>query len=273
MFARKKAAELMGMDEAQLSKAIQKREIIQKIGAEDLMNLSADKFEGALKDLEAKVAADPTRKALFDDLLKATDQRTTAERSEDLLEQIQSNTKLTASGGIDIGALQDTLVNELKLTGKGTLNALITTLDRDMELVGEVTNIGKLANAMKTPLQELVKLIPGFGDQISTAIDNLTKVITASKILSTVGTTDALIMPDRGPILKPAKNDVIAAFRPGDVIDKTIKSSGGGTGIDYSKLASAIASAMSNVKVEATVKADTLYAATKLNGPRRFGQG
>ena len=75
---------------------------------------------------------------------------------------------------------------------------------------------------------------------------------------------DSLIIPDRGPILKPAPNDVIAAFRPGDVIDKTLKG-GGGSGIDYNKMAIAIAAAMQNVKVEATIKTDNLFGSTKQN--------
>jgi len=46
--------------------------------------------------------------------------------------------------------------------------------------------------------------------------------------------------------------------------------SGGGGSIDYNKLASAIASAMQHVTVQATVKPDMLFAASKLNGKRRF---
>lgn len=273
MFARKKAAELMGMDEAAISKAIQKQEILTKLGKANLMSLSADKFAGELAKLEKEVAGTEKEK-LFKELLKATDQRTTAERSEHLLEQIQTNTKLTASGGIDIGALQDTLINELKRPEKSFQALMKSFSDKtSMKLIGEVTNIGQVANALKTPLLELTKKLPMVGTVITTALDKLTKVIEASQVLKGVSTNDALIMPDRGPILRPAKNDVIAAFRPGDVIDRTLNSSGGKSApIDYGKLAAAIASAMSNVTVEAKVKTDTLYAATKLNGPRRFGQ-
>ena len=272
MFARKKAAELLGMDEATLARSIQKREILQKLGAQDLMNLSADKFQGALKDLEKQVANDPTRKQLFADLLAATDTRTTEQQSLDALKNIEMNTKLAFSGKIDLGALQKSLVDQVKGKDSG-FGKLVTQFDDQgfAKLVGNFTNISKVTDAVITPLQNFAKTIPYLGSQLETMIEKLKKVVTTVEQAKSV--EDTLIIPDRGPILKPASNDVIAAFRPGDVIDTTLNSSaGGGANIDYAKLASAIASAMSNVKVEATVKTDTLYAATKLNGPRRFGQ-
>ena len=272
MFARKKAAELLGMDEATLARSIQKREILQKLGAQDLMNLSADKFQGALKDLEKQVANDPTRKQLFADLLAATDTRTTEQQSLDALKNIEMNTKLAFSGKIDLGALQKSLVDQVKGKDSG-FGKLVTQFDDQgfAKLVGNFTNISKVTDAVITPLQNFAKTIPYLGSQLETMIEKLKKVVTTVQQAKSV--EDTLIIPDRGPILKPASNDVIAAFRPGDVIDTTLNSSaGGGANIDYAKLASAIASAMSNVKVEATVKTDTLYAATKLNGPRRFGQ-
>ena len=271
MFARKKAAELLGMDEATLARSIQKREILQKLGAQDLMNLSADKFQGALKDLEKQVANDPTRKQLFEDLLAATDTRTTEQQSLDALKNIEMNTKLAFSGKIDLGALQKSLVDQVKGKDSG-FGKLVTQFDDQAfaKLVGNFTNISKVTDAVITPLENFAKTIPYLGSQLETMITKLKKVVTTVEQAKSV--EDTLIIPDRGPILKPASNDVIAAFRPGDVIDTTLNSSAGGANIDYTKLASAIASAMSNVKVEATVKTDTLYAATKLNGPRRFGQ-
>jgi hypothetical protein len=144
MFARKKAAELLGMDEATLARSIQKREILQKLGAQDLMNLSADKFQGALKDLEKQVANDPTRKQLFADLLAATDTRTTEQQSLDALKNIEMNTKLAFSGKIDLGALQKSLVDQVKGKDSG-FGKLVTQFDDQgfAKLVGNFTNISK----------------------------------------------------------------------------------------------------------------------------------
>jgi hypothetical protein len=87
--------------------------------------------------------------------------------------------------------------------------------------------------------------------------------------------TDVLIMPDRGPIIRPAKNDVIAAFRPNDVIANTLNqtampSATTAPAIDINALASAIASAVSKITVEATIKQDTFLGTTNMNNPRLF---
>ncbi len=92
---------------------------------------------------------------------------------------------------------------------------------------------------------------------------------------NSVGTNDALIIPDRGPILRPAKNDVIAAFRPNDIIANTLNqtampSATTTPAIDINALASAIASAVSKIKVEATIKQDTFLGTTNMNNPRLF---
>ena len=272
MFARKKAAELLGMDEATLAKSIQKREALLELDKTDLMNLSADKFEDELKKLEKEVGTDEKKQKALQKLKDATDLRTTEQQSLDALKNIEMNTKLAFSGKIDLGALQKSLVDQVKGKDSG-FGKLVTQFDDQAfaKLVGNFTNISKVTDAVITPLQNFAKTIPYLGSQLETMIEKLKKVVTTVEQAKSV--KDTLIIPDRGPILKPASNDVIAAFRPGDVIDTTLNSSaGGGANIDYAKLASAIASAMSNVKVEATVKTDTLYAATKLNGPRRFGQ-
>ncbi len=272
MFARKKAAELLGMDEAILAKSIQKREALLELDKTDLMNLSADKFEDELKKLEKEVGTDEKKQKALQKLKDATDLRTTEQQSLDALKNIETNTKLAFSGKIDLGALQKSLVDQVKGKDSG-FGKLVTQFDDQAfaKLVGNFTNISKVTDAVITPLQKFAKTIPYLGSQLETMIEKLKKVVTTVEQAKSV--RDTLIIPDRGPILKPASNDVIAAFRPGDVIDTTLNSSaGGGANIDYAKLASAIASAMSNVKVEATVKTDTLYAATKLNGPRRFGQ-
>ena len=125
-----------------------------------------------------------------------------------------------------------------------------------------------------------------------------------------VETSDALIVPDKGPILRPAANDVIAAFRPNDVIDRTLnktipdresiirpqlndqvvmqKQTTATTNttntvenitnqytqqapaLDINALANAIASAVSKIKVEATIKQDTFLGTTNMNDSRMF---
>jgi hypothetical protein len=54
LFARQKAAELMGTDEATLAKMIQKRKLLVDLGAEDIMNMTADDATKRLQNFEQK---------------------------------------------------------------------------------------------------------------------------------------------------------------------------------------------------------------------------
>jgi len=94
-----------------------------------------------------------------------------------------------------------------------------------------------------------------------------------NEVKAAVPVNDALIIPDRGPIIRPAANDVIAAFRPGDVIDRTLNQTTptlAPASLDISALANAIAIAISRVKVEATIKQDTFLGNTNMNSARMF---
>jgi len=57
LFARKKAAELMGTDEATLAKMIQKRKLLVSLNAEEVMNMTADDAQDKIADMRAKAVA------------------------------------------------------------------------------------------------------------------------------------------------------------------------------------------------------------------------
>ena len=113
----------------------------------------------------------------------------------------------------------------------------------------------------------------------------------------TVTGNDVLIQPDKGPIIRPAPNDVIAAFRPNDVIQRTVNgfnTSDGGNmnsmlsklmdsmqssktnsapinvNIDIKTLAQEFATAMKNIKLETNVRTDNFLGATRMNSEKRF---
>jgi hypothetical protein len=82
LMARQKMADLLGMDEATLSRALMKRELLEKEGAEILMNLSGDDFEAAAKQmLESGELSEKT----FKELQNLGDQRTTEKIMEEQL--------------------------------------------------------------------------------------------------------------------------------------------------------------------------------------------
>jgi hypothetical protein len=272
LYARKKAAELMGTDEATLAKMIQKQKLMKDLGIERLMELN----KGDITKVVAQMRKDniPVPEDKIKELITLDSKKTTAETANDYLESIKDATILMAeNAGLDVTQVRKDAMAAVKseeLTGKtGQMNMFRGS----EQLFGNMTIFGESMTALLDPLETLSKEIPALGTVISTAISTLSSVTPNVKTgttpaTPTVSTTDALIIPDRGPILRPAPNDVIAAFRPNDVIDRTLKSGTGGS-IDYNKLAAVLVAAMRSVNL--TVKADRdIYAPTMLNpGGRR----
>jgi hypothetical protein len=260
LFARKKAAELMGTDEATIARMLQKQKIMSELGVESLMKLNQNEI-GAVVD---KLKKDGVDKNKIDELINATTgPKTTADIANDYLKSI--NSKIINASGVNVGAASATA-----MAGTKAFEPMMTQFSSKemMASFGAISNFGETFKALTEPLNDLVAKIPLLGTTISKTITALTNKLPTLQTGTTgtvnpVDVRDSLIIPDRGPILRPAPNDVIAAFRPGDVVDKTLK--GGGAGIDYNKMAMAIAAAMQNVKVEATIKTDNLFGATKQN--------
>ena len=84
LFARKQMSDLLGMDEAALARALQKKELLNKIGGEALFDLSGDELFSAAKNLGAS-AED------LEALAKSEDKRTTDEILEDTLQLMTSD--------------------------------------------------------------------------------------------------------------------------------------------------------------------------------------
>jgi hypothetical protein len=260
LFARKKAAELMGTDEATLARMLQKQKIMSELGVESLMKLNQNDIGAVV----SKLRKDGVDESKIQSLIESTDTRTTAEVANGYLESI--NEKIINASGVNVAAASKTA-----MAGTKAFEPMMTQFSSKemMSSFGAISNFGETFKALTEPLNDLVAKIPLLGTTISKTIKELTNKLPTLQTgttgtVSPVPVQDSLIIPDRGPILKPAPNDVIAAFRPGDVIDKTLKG-GGGSGIDYNKMAMAIAAAMQNVKVEATIKTDNLFGATKQN--------
>lgn len=83
LFARKQMSDLLGTDEASLARALQKKELLNKIGGEALFNLSGEELFTAAKGLGA--SAEDLEK-----LAESEDKRTTDQRMADALDIMTS---------------------------------------------------------------------------------------------------------------------------------------------------------------------------------------
>ena len=329
--ARKKAAELFGMDANAMSKMLEKQALATKLGAKSLMTLQGDSFNKEINNLRQQYAGDKEKLADIDKLVQSQDTRTSHEKVvEDNLATIArtigviGGTKVGGNRQIDVGEMRKELPGQKGLIAK-SFDQFKTQFDNQAELIGKITKSKEVMDVFTKSLKEISAKIPVLGetmDQLDAALTSFAGIELQSGTTPKVAAAnDALIIPDKGPIIRPNKRDVIAAFRPNDVIENTLKGSTANNmaaaashtsklmqsnniqnkvsnyttttpdtlskvanmlqtmmskqsnvnvSIDGKALANEIANAMKSVKVEATVKTDNLFAATRMNSEKRF---
>jgi hypothetical protein len=271
MFARDKMAEMLGIEEAQLARMIQKQRVASELGIEGLMQMDAAEAQAAIMQARQNISDPAEFDKLAKSYLEAADTRGPAERAQATLDQIESNTRLGIGAGIDVAANQQAIDNMIA----GSIKPIVASFSTNTStlVLGTMTTFSQTSNAILGTVKEITD---GFGSfvqnaaaavltSMQSAIGISPSVKSGTVVTPVVPSNDALIMPGKGPIIAPNKNDVIAAFRPNDTIDRTLNQNS-----DYTQLAAAIASALRNITVRAQVDVDTLFAATKLNQQGTF---
>ena len=268
LFARKKAAELMGTDEATLARMLQKQKIMSELGVEKLMKLNQNDIGAVV----AKLRKDGISQDKIDQLIESTDASTTAEKANRYLKSIDEKT--IDKAGVDVST-----ASAKALDGAKAFETAMTMFSskETIKAFGEVARFGETVTALTDPMTDLIGVIPGFGATIKDFVQgivNLVPKLSSATIGAGTTTTvkeDALIM-----------NDGIIKFHPNDKFMKVNDSTmiagtnvdgnkqlaraitGGSGGIDYMKMAQAIAAAMSNVNLAVKVERD-IYAPSALN--------
>ena len=189
LIARKKAAELMNTDEATLAKMIQKRKLLVDLGAEDIMNMTADKATAEIAKRRAKAVAENKTEEVkkIDDLIKDSDTRTPAERSADSLDAIKKDIAFIGQGGtIDSKGKRDGGAT----MGKDFLKGLQTSIDASMAFakkasetftetnfikgIGTLGVLGDRITESITPIKHMAETLPGI---LGTGLDKLVKAV------------------------------------------------------------------------------------------------
>ena len=298
IYAREKAAELFGIDDAQLAKSIQKQKLLDSLGATNLVEMANGNMETVYKQL-ADSGADKTQ---IDALRGAMDNRSTEQTANDHLKQIEAHTlasvtqKQMNATGKTAGQIVTTASTESLILAK-SYDKLITMFDdpRLATILGQAAVVGGSLTTLSTPLNALSEGIPGLGEavkKLTTAIGDIVGIsilkgtVSGTEIEGTVNNKknmndDALIMNDGVVQFNKADkfmNDGVVQFNKADKFMKVSDSTmiagtnvdgnkklaraittGGGTSIDYNQMAMAIVSAMKSATFVATVKPDLLF--------------
>ena len=274
MYAREKAAELFGMDEAALSKSIQKQKLLNSLGATNLVEMANGDMETVYKQL-ADSGADKTQ---IEALRGAMDNRSTEQVANDHLAKIEANTSKTMvdSKGGGAGTIVAAASKESRELAESydTLIKMFNSPDL-ATILGQAGAVGGALTTLKAPLDSLADGIPYLGKATKGLTSAIEKMATVSIIKGTVTgealakrpSNDALIMNDgvvqfnkADKFMKVSDSTMIA----GTNVDGNKKlaraiTTGGGASIDYNQMAMAIVSAMKSATFVATVKPDLLF--------------
>ena len=277
MYAREKAAELFGIDDAQLAKSIQKQKMLASLGATNLVEMAKGDMETVYKKLQEGGASEDQ----INELKKNMDNRSTEQVANDHLAQIEANTMYKVTGekmgrdgkaGTIVAAASD---ESLKLAKSyDTLIKMFNSPDL-ATILGQAGAVGGALTTLKAPLDSLADGIPYLGKATKGLTSAIEKMATVSIIKGTVTgealakrpSNDALIMNDgvvqfnkADKFMKVSDSTMIA----GTNVDGNKKlaraiTTGGGASIDYNQMAMAIVSAMKSATFVATVKPDLLF--------------
>ena len=189
LFARKKAAELMGTDEVTLAKMIQKRKLMTKLGAEDIMNMSADEAKTEIERLRKEAGDDEAKLKDIDQLIAASDTRTTADKANDFLQSIDSkisNAGVDAMGGTDKASVNVAAAQLAAATGPIVefAEAASKTFG-DEQFIKGIGSLGIISDRISTattPIKQLQEVLPGMiSEPLNKFVANLSKITNVVK--------------------------------------------------------------------------------------------
>ena len=287
LLARKKAASLMGVDEADIAKSLQKMKLIKNLGMERLLSLNNGDIAKSVKQMQE--AGQMVDQKKINELMKLSDKRTTEDIANEHLEAIRSNTAFNVgdkiakeSGGIS-GNLEENRKNALNYVESA--KPLMTMLS-NTDFIKGVGAMGKVVTGLDgivEPLGSLTKGIPLLDTAVKKVTETFNEISKTSIFDKTIhdGTSSAPLLEESskkatgGPV-KANKPYLVGEIGPelfvpqnsGRIVpnhqmaktEPTTSNTSNNT-INYAAMANAIATALANAKITAvaTVKYDDLY--------------
>ena len=207
LFAREQMSQLLGMDEAALSRALQKKSILESLpGGDALFEQTGDALINAAKALGA--SNDDIQQ-----LVQSEDTRTT----DDILKQIlwvqMENSGIT----------KEMLENQFKY-GTAAAKDVVSATMGPGGLKGAIQN-PNVADAAGVKARGFAKLEQQFATAVLSNIKTVILKGIDKTVINTDGTTstsvdDAIVMPDGETILNPSPADAMVFFKPGGPIEQ-----------------------------------------------------
>ena len=209
LFARKQMSQLLGMDEASLARALQKKKLLTESKAEVLFDLEGAPLK---KAAEAMVASGAITEDTFKEIVELSDTRTTDEKMVEELTVIAENTALLKSG--QVGAVAQVQLSLDEIVKGPMKTAMIDMTDSVLKTIGStITTVDLLKTITVGSVKDLF-------------ITSTTPEMAAVK--------DAVIPAGYGSRILSFPEDTLQApiaFKDNDTIIAGTNLSGGGSGM------------------------------------------
>lgn len=263
MFARKKAAELFGMQEGDMMRMKRQRDILAKMGAEDLLDLEA----GDVEEIAKKLRAEGASKDDVETFLKESDTRTTAERSSDYLKSIDE--KLVSDVQARFGDKEMDMLRQDTETFVRNQNETKENIAKMTETFGEIAVLEETIKTAITPIAAVGKNLPIFGTAMTKLVEKLkgrsfnlvTEGTPAEDVISYPGAGARVLTGPFGAFqLDP--RDFIMAGDPNNMVAPS--------GADPTALVAMMVKAISGLTVQAKISPDMFMQASELNDARNL---
>lgn len=272
VLAREALAKAMNIETSELMRQREQMLLIDEAGRQGIeLNVNAKDFEQKLEDAIAKTDSDE-KKALLNQIKTASDTRTTDQRIEQILDNIYTKGIVLRAGKFggqealisDAMAASDNLIKEQMKQYQDELGA-----DKEfIQTLGQYTNQGQFYQDMKTLVGNIYNALPvnfnaaaaavkkGLFDALDAVIGSPSKLGQAERVdimnadnvvVSTEAksTGDLSIRAGGGPIVAGPEGSIFQGTKNDDVamgpgVATTARGGGGGTSIDYDRLAAAM---------------------------------
>jgi len=259
LFAREQLAETLGIEESKVSRMVQQRELLNKLGpdAQKVLDLKITSFDEAVTQFGDDLSKEEQED--LQTLLDTMDTRTTDQRIEELLANMYTEGIIVQSERA--GTTQKKIITGARTQLEGKVFDEFTNMVDVFQKVNPST-FGKLENfatlmasgGLRTELQKVIDIIPIIGTKFTAVLN---------KVANTV-LTGWMAWPGSGP--KPDKDDAIVQvndavlFNPRDKfkilastsegqLNQAANTMTGGGGASAAEIAVAVATALKGVNL------------------------
>jgi len=259
--ARKKMSDLLGIDEKTLTRSLNKQKIAAELGQEALLNLEGQDLTDKIKELEANFKGTDAEKEAYlkklNEFKSQTDTRTSHEKNMEKGQLLIANL-IAKNNNVDIAAAAKAADEGFdSLQGVRDFYGEPGNMDKTQKLLGYGAATQNTIDAYSVPgndLQAIMGKIPGL-DKIGVTLNEAIK-----KSLAAASIVYAVSPPNNNV----SSNNTSNSNSLGPVISTIAPA-------DMTNFSNIVANTIKTMLTGITIKADTMFGSTGLNGPYRIG--